>query len=413
MKGKRIFSAIGRALALLFVLAVTALNAVYMNSVYGYLPILLLVVLLAMSLICLLIVSRSLRVQADGGDIQCRRGQSAALTLKLSNRSHLICPRAAAYIYISDLFGGQDDVRTVRFTVPGRDSVEFSFRMEMEHVGCFRVGLDHVELYDLFGLFRKRVPVRGSFSAIVTPCVRPMEQLHLSDEVQNEAARETKISMVGGTDYTGVRAYALGDPMKQIHWKLSAHSREYVTKLQENSRQQEFSVILDLAAPAVSRGELMELNDCLIETALSLVEEIAASEAGYALLYPDQSGAPVRAVPAGREDDADLVRAFARINASPDAAFSDACQLLQQEGQGRNRGSSVAVVTSRITPELLQELLQIQRQRRSPELYFVVPARWSSRELENACAPLRRLDDAGVPWYTVSTAENFRARGEV
>lgn len=413
MNMKRVASVLGKTLLVLLFLALTALPAVYMNSVYGYLPVLLVLVLLALSLVCLQIISRGLRVQSDGCDVQCRRGQSVEITLKLVNRSRLICPRAAAYIYISDLFGGHGDVRAVRFAVPGRDSVEFSFQMEMVHVGCFQVGLDHVELYDFFGLFRKKVPVNGSFSAAVMPCVRPIEQVQLSENAVTEAAQETRISVVGGTDYTGVRAYALGDPMKQIHWKLSAHSREYVTKLQESSRQQEFSVILDLTAPMLDRETLMDLNDCLIETALSLVEEIAARDAGCALWYPNRAGAPERTVPAGREEDGELIRALACINASPDDAFPDACQLLQQEGQGQNRGSNVVVVTSRLTPELLQELLQIKRQRRRPELYFVVPAQWSSRETENACAPLRRLDDWEVPYYVVSTAENFRVRGEV
>lgn len=407
---KHILITLGKVLLLLLVLALAALPAVFMNSVYGYLPVLMLAVLLLVSLVCLLILSRTLGVQADGGDVQCQRGQSVEIALKLVNRSWIFCPRATAYIYISDLFGTSDDVRPVRFAIAGRDSVEFGFQMEMNHIGCFRVGLDHVEIYDFFGLFRKKVPVSGSFSAVVTPCVRAMEQVHLSDDVLTEAAKETKISVVGGTDYTGVRAYALGDPMKQIHWKLSAHTREYVTKLQESNRQQEFSVLLDLTAPALNKEQLMDLNDCLIETALSLVAEAAVNDAGYALLYTDRSGTPARTVPAGREDDVELMRSFACINSHPDDSFPDACQLLQQESQGQNRGSNVAVVTARVTPELLQELVRVKQQRRSPELYFVVPAEWSSRELETACAPLRQLDDAEVPYYVVSTEENFKPR---
>lgn len=406
---RHILRTLGKLLLLLITAAIAGLPAVFTNSVYGYLPLLLLVSLLLLSLVCLLVLSRMLNVQAEGGDVQCRRGQRVEIALKLVNRSILFCPHAVAYIYISDLFGASSDTRAVRFAVAGRDSVDFGFQMEMNHIGCFRVGLDHVDIYDLFGLFRKKVPVSGSFSAVVTPCVRTMEQVHISDDVLTEAAKETKISVVGGTDYTGVRAYALGDPMKQIHWKLSAHTREYVTKLQESNRQQEFSVILDMAAPELGKEQLMDLNDCLIETALSLINEIAAHDAGYALLYADKTGTPVRTVPAGRENDMEIIRSLACICPQPGDAFPDACQLLQQEGQGLNRGSNTAVVTSRPTTQLVQELVQVKQQRRSPELYFIVPAEWSSREVENACAPLRRLEDAEIPYYIVSTAENFRA----
>lgn len=412
MRVRRILTAAGKVAVLLLVFAAAALPAVYMNSVYGYLPVLMLAVLLLLSRLCLLIVSRSLRVRADGGDVQCQRGQSAEIALKLENRAPIFCPRAEAFLYISDLFGSCDEVRAVRFAAAARDSVEFRFQMEMNHVGCFRVGLDHVELYDFFGLFRARVPVEGGFSAVVTARLRPMERACRFDEVHTQAAQETRISVAGGTDYTGVRAYAPGDPMKQIHWKLSAHSREYVTKLQESDRQQEFSVILDLTAPAVGREELMDLNDCLIETALSLMEEAAAQDAGRTLLYPNRAGVPERMTPTGREEDAELIRSLAPVTVSPDATFPDAFRLLRQEGESRNRGSSVAVVTARPTAELLQELLRVRGQRRSPELYFVVPAGWNSRQLEDACTPLRQLDDAEVPYFVVSTAENFGRRAE-
>lgn len=407
-KLKRILSVPAKALLLLIVLALAGLPAVFMNTAYGYLPLLLLAVLLLLSVLCLFVLGRGLSARASGADVQCRRGKSVEIALQLVNRSRLFCPKATAYIYISDLFGIRGAMRALPFAIAGKGTVDFGFEMEMPHVGCFSVGLDHVEIYDFFGVFRKRVPVSGRFSAVITPRVRTMDGVHIADDVLTEASKETKISVVGGTDYTGVRAYALGDPMKQIHWKLSAHTREYVTKIQESNRQQEFAVILDFVTGAAGRERLMDLNDCLIETALSLIAEIAAHDAGYALLYADKSGTPVRTVPLGRDDDAALVRSFALIGPEHDETFPDACQLLQQESQGQNRSSNVAVVTSRVTAELIQELLRVKQQRRSPELYFVIPAEWGSRERENACAPLRQLDDAEVPYFVVSTEENFK-----
>lgn len=394
-------------IAWVVVAAIVIAPAVFLNTVYGYLPALLLILLIIASVVSLFVVSRNLSVETDCADVQCERGESVDIGLKLVNHCILSCPQATAYLYISDLFGKNDSVRTVRFTIGSKATVDFSFGMEMTHIGCYSIGLDHVEVWDLLGLFHRKVPVSGRFTATVTPHRRAMDSLLISEDAAAEASTETKISVIGGTDYTGVRAYALGDPMKQIHWKLSAHTREYVTKLQESNFQQEFSVLLDFSAEKnPDHEQLMDLNDCLIETALSLVTEVTAQDASCSLLYSDKSNAVTKVIPSGQDDDVELIRSFAGITPTPDANFPDACQLLQQEAQASSRSSNVLLVTSHITTDLVHELIRTKQQRRSPELWFVVPAEWSQRELETARLPLKQLDDADIPYFTVSTAVN-------
>ena len=393
------------------VIAVVCAPAVFLNTVYGYLPALLLLLLLIASAVSLLVVSRNLSVETDCADVQCERGESVDIGLKLVNHSILCCPKATAHLYISDLFGKNDSTRTVHFTISGKETVDFSFGMEMTHVGCYSIGLDHVEVWDLLGVFHRKVPVSGRFTATVTPHRRAMDSLQFSEEAAVESSAETKISVIGGTDYTGVRAYALGDPMKQIHWKLSAHTREYVTKLQESNFQQEFSVLLDFAAEKNSDHEqLMDLNDCLIETALSLVSEVTEQDASCSLLYCDKSNTVTKVMPSGQDDDVELIRSFAGITPMPSGEFPDACSLLQEEAQASSRSSNVLLVTSHITTDLVHELIRTKQQRRSPELWFVVPAEWSERELETARRPLKQLDDADIPYFTVSTAVNQTAK---
>jgi uncharacterized protein (DUF58 family) len=393
------------------VLAPVCLPAVFLNTIYGYLPALFLALLVLLSLVSLWSVRAKLTVEAGQADVQCQRGESVDVALRLKNSSVLCCPKAVAYLTISDLFGQNDSVRPVPFALGGRAAVELSFAMELTHIGCYSIGLDQVEVWDPLGLFRRRVPVSGRFTAVVTPRRRAVEELSLADDPAAESVRETGISVLGGTDYTGVRGYALGDPMKQIHWKLSAHTREYVTKLQESNFQREFCVLLDFAAEKNPDTEqLMELNDCLIETALSLVSAVSAQDAGCSLLYCGRGNTVERVTAQAQEDDGELIRSFAGVTAEPGADFPDACQLLQQEAQASSRSGNVLLVTSRVTETLVQELIRTKQQRRSPALWFVVPAAWSSRQVETACQPLKQLEEAGIPYFTVSTAVNQRAQ---
>lgn len=393
-----------RLFLLLLILLISAVPAVYMNSIFGYLPVITVLVLLIISLVCLFVLSGRVGVETDSGSITCLRGDVLTVNMRLVNRSVLFCPQAKAHVYISDIYGDADDRRIVTFTVSGRGNVELGFDMEMPHIGCFKIGVDRIEIFDFFGVFSRRITVSGGLTAVVTPRIRPVEEVNIADELLTEVVKETKVSVVGGTDYTGVRPYALGDPMKQIHWKLSAHSREYVTKVQESNRQQEFAVLIDFDSTEESKDIRMDLNDCIVETALSLVEEISDRDAGCALIYVDRDDSPMRANPSGRADDIDLVKSFALIG-KRNGEFG-ICQLLQQEGSGLNRSSNVIVVTSMITDELLQELIRIRVQRRNPELYFIIPAEWSTREREKACSPLSILNDSEIPCTVVSTEIN-------
>lgn len=402
------------AVAWLLVIAAAGLPAVFMNSVYGYLPVIFLLIAMAASAAGLFYVRNKMVTEASADDVSCERGSSVDIALKLVNNSFIFCPKASADMYISDLFGANDSVRHINFMLAGHEALDFGFGMDMSHIGLYTVGLEKIDIYGFFGVLKLSVPLSCRFTAAVTPRIRPLDEFHVVDEVLSEASMDTRITVAGGTDYTGVREYELGDPMKQIHWKLSAHSREYVTKLQESSRQQEFSVILDFAAESGSDSEtMMDINDCLIETALSIIDDISRHDAGYTLLFCNRDKNIVRTVPMGRETDIDLIKSFSVITPSPDVLYPDGAQILQQESGARNRSTNVVIVTSRLTNELIQETLKVRRQKRMPELYFIVPASWSKREMQDASAPLRRLDVMEIPYHLITTDENLKARSAV
>ena len=154
----------------------------------------------------------------------------------------------------------------------------------------------------------------------------------------------------------------------------------------------------------------MDINDCLIETALSIINDISRHDASYTLLFCDRTNNIVRTTPAGRDTDMELIRSFSVITPSPDLLYPDGAQILQQESNVRNRSTNVDIVTSRLTDDLIQETLKVRRQKRMPELYFVVPASWSKREVKDASAPLRRLDSMEIPYHLITTDENIKAK---
>lgn len=385
---------------------VTLLPAVYMNTIYGYFPALFLAAALVFSWGSMYRVQRKISIQSNFQNGECERGKSVEAGLGIVNQSIFLCPKAVANIFISDLFDGTDALNSVLFTLAPKEKADFRLDMDMPHVGIYHVGIRDMKVCDYFDFFHKLVPVKGEYQVVVKPRIRTLEELMENDMVLEETSQDTRTTVLNGMDYVGVREYAMGDSMKQIHWKLSAHSQGYLTKLQESSRQMDFSVICDFAALDEDDKEvLMDIQDALIETSLSLIDTIARIYTSYSLLYCTKEHTVRRTTPKGRDDDLSLMKDFSVITSHPAPDYPDACRILTEEGGQANRSTNVLVVTSRVTDELLQELLRIKRQRRSPELWQVVPAGYNSRQMEKLRTRLRQLDEANIHHCFVYTTD--------
>jgi uncharacterized protein (DUF58 family) len=94
-----------------------------------------------------------------------------------------------------------------------------------------------------------------------------LNEVKLEDKLLTESKAFLNSTQNDGYDYTGVREYAFGDSMKRIHWKLSAHSSEYMTKITETCRKSDMTVVIDFAAPKLRRDMVPGIYDCLVETA--------------------------------------------------------------------------------------------------------------------------------------------------
>ena len=402
-----IFKLIGKVLLWILALAFIAVPAVIINKIYGYLLLLFVVILVGASVGIMFYLKKKIHIAEHGDNVYCRRGEDVSVDMQIVNDSRIFCPKLTANIYISDLFGEVNVERESRFMLAAKESVNYGFDSDMSHIGVYSIGINKITIYDFTGFFHTTIPAEGKFSACILPKIRHMEELHISEDINAESSSNTRVTVVGGTDYTGVREYALGDPMKQIHWKLSAHSREYMTKLQESNRQQEYSVVLDFASIKYEDSDyLMDVNDTLIETALSLIADISTHDAGYKLMYCNRKRLVDSVIPEGRANDMELITDFMPIKAVPDPSFPGAYTILQEEEKGQNRSTNVLVVTSRPTVDLIQELQRIKNQRRSPELYLVIPSGWNQRQREEMCAPLRQLEEYGVPYFIIETDIN-------
>ena len=402
MGGKRLRRNLLCLLGAAAVLLISLVPARYSNEVYAYLPFFALLCLLLLSLAGTLLLRRGVRVTSESQDMECRRGESLPMAVQVRNDGPLSCPQARAWLYVSNLFREEDTVTPASFTLAGRSVSDFSFDIKMTHVGEYRAGLRDMEVYGFLGLFRLPVPGRRDLRVTVLPREVLPRELELSDKMLTESHDQHKSMVSDGFDYSGVREYAMGDSMKRIHWKLSAHSLDYMTKITETSRRNDLTVLLDISAPAGTDGETLAcLYDALVETALSFTRQAAGLDTEYSLIFPDRRGELCRTVPKGREDERELLHRLATFQDLQGAGALDGAQMIQAERKTAGGSSNLIVCTALVTEELLRELVSVKQQRRSPTLCYILPHGTDRAGREAAMRPLRLLDEYGIGYLAV------------
>ena len=402
----RLRNTVAKTAVIFVILLIALLPAGYTGTIYGYLPFLALLVFFFVSFLYLWVIRGQIRFETEAFDTVCRRGEKVSVALKIINGSFLICPKARAQLCVSDLFGGDDTVSSTTFTMGGRSNSVFSFDIEMKHIGVYTAGVKTLRIYDMTGLFCVTIPGSRDFTVAVLPRTYSLDEIELEDRLLTESRNTQRGTVSDGFDYTGVREYALGDSMKRIHWKLSAHSSGYMTKITETSYKSDMTVALDLTAPPLDRKLLADIYDCLIETGLSCVEQALAKEVEHSLVFVGRDQEIIRVAAKGELDHEKLIRLMPVICADPNTDMPDGADIIEQERRSGNRSYNIILCTAKITERLIRELITVKQQQRNPMLCYVIPPGSGSGGTAAISAPLQPLEAYGITYRIIEAEGN-------
>jgi uncharacterized protein (DUF58 family) len=222
----------------------------------------------------------------------------------------------------------------------------------------------------------------------------------------------------------GVREYAVGDPLKRIHWLTSVRRNQLMVKEFEQDPQSEVWLFLDAHRSAhVSKpGEAFEAppTDDLfllkrkkinlppstleysISAAASLARYFLAGRRSVGLVTA--SGRTYKVIPAERSErqEAKILEALAFIHA--ESLFTLPALVTAQMGQ-LPQGSSAILVTPTIYPELLIAVDGLQRRNLRPVVVLMMTLSFGSRASNEDIA--KSLEERRVPVCRVYCDEDL------
>lgn len=393
-------------LVLCLMLALVVGSDEYRPTAVGWIPFLACATAIVCAFLYVQVLKRSLRLMERSNVTDCTRDEAVSFKVRFANRCPLFFFRMEAHFFTADLYGNPVSHRATTIALAPFEKYDMPFTTRFEHIGTYRAGLDRVVVYDFLRLFSATLEGPKRTRVQVVPRLVPVSDIPFSNDAVVETTKAARSAFSDSMDYAAVREYTWGDPLKHIHWKLSARTENYMTKLFETYTNPGVAVIMDFYGPGSGALDLMRMFDCVVETGFSVARYAQWRGMDTEVHYCDKAGGHVRR-PTWRQDDLpQIVSDMPRFSNDPKRA-DDALQLLEGQIRSIHGQSNVVMCTANLSARMVETVVEAKLHRREPIMFAVVPKGLEGRERDQWLAPLGRLDAAGIGYVVLSSSSEL------
>jgi len=205
----------------------------------------------------------------------CFRQDNAYVSVRVENRL-LPVPRCSFRLRLVNRLSGHSEV--LRRHVEGGNN--WYARLDTTHVGVLSCCVEKARVYDYLKLFR--IPVRAGQTVEVL--VRPREEEPSSlPNLSRFLTKQLKPKPGGGfSEEHELRDYREGDPLRDIHWKLSVKTDRLILREAQEPVRRRVLLTLDLAGMA-------DQIDSVLGRFLWMSKWLLEHEVSHELLWIDPS----------------------------------------------------------------------------------------------------------------------------
>lgn len=207
--------------------------------------------------------------------------------------------------------------------------------------GVFHLGPWEVVSGDPLGIFRVRWELPTQRTVLVYPRVMRLPQLTLPRGTAAGQTRELRPSPVEEVTAAGVRAYRPGDPLRRIHWLMTAHRGHLISRTFDVAPSGDMWIVLDLDAWVQAGKGMTSTEEYGVILAASLAAKMLAEGRAVGLACAGEY--PVVSAPrAGTGHLWVLLGHLARVRCGGETPLA---ALLDQVRPMFGRGRTLVVIT--------------------------------------------------------------------
>jgi uncharacterized protein (DUF58 family) len=259
-------------------------------------------------------------------------------------------------------------------------------------------------LEDPFGLERAEVDLSTGGALLVYPRLVEVDRLFSEAGADDHGGRRLLLRRPTGFDLHSVREYEQGESLRKVHWRSTARRGQLMVKELEDEPRDEVAVLLDASAGTLAGTPPDSSFDMQVRAAGSILRAHARRGRRVALVV-NSAGRETLSL-RGEEGDwrgaMELLAAAEPNGVTPAAAFLG-------EGSAAGRALDLALVTARLTPDLVERVVQRAASRRGIAVVYVDAPSFVGRR--GAPEPgLLRLQTLGIPVAVLRHGDDLAAR---
>jgi hypothetical protein len=349
------------------------------------------------------------------------KGERVVYKYVFSNKSILLNPYLTSnFSKTSMLISELDGI--VGFSIKPRGTKQKEYGILCKYRGVYELGICEVFVEDFFGIFKHKIPIDMNFTLTVYPKIIDISNfIPLISTVDDDA--ETSNTIVRNRRETGdIRNYVYGDPIKSVHWKLSAKLNQLLVKSQQEAGGNMSVVVLDLYShiyedPKCTTEMRLAIQDKLIEV-LCAITHYLANKKHPACLASDNN------------DELNFINfsdipTFQRVyQYCCKVVFDSATEttaLLEMLSESNIAATGIFLVTSNLTFDLLEGLVKLTnsvhfmptssgygKSKEHAKILYVVPPFLSKNELAKLDALIKAFRDSEFDVIVFETESDTR-----
>ena len=247
-------------------------------------------------------------------------------------------------------------------------------------------------LDDPFGLERVEQALPGEGTLLVYPRLADLDGV-FSQGIEAHQGRRLALWRPAGFDLHSVREYQEGESLRKVHWPTTARRGELMVKDFDDAARDEVAVILDAQAGLEVGAPPDSSFEAQVRAAGSILQAHVRAGRRSVLVV---NGAR-RAMQEVHTHGAEWRQALELLASVEPDGPEPLANLLSDEASHAARALELVVVTSAVTPPLVDRLGQRARARRRVSLAFVDAASFAQPPKATTEPLLLRLQAAGVP----------------
>lgn len=372
-----------RYIACLALILLTALASTELDNLYGRMPLCFILSILILSVVYAFIVYKLFSFVENDVDKTCIRGKAFHYQYVIANDSPLFFPHIRTVF-----FNGFEQIQR-DFTVKPHESKTIETEFKFQHIGKYDVGFLSAKVFDPLDFFY--IPFENScHQVLVEPRIADIEQvLDIKNDDDPKQALFSFLKRSNTENYDGVRPYVPGDDMKRIHWKLTAHTGKYMSRLNENSQSFAVSIFIDLFQPEYEGENALCVFDSLIESSLAVANYSIERNFDVNFIYNRKGSLVTNTItnPAMLKKTA---QTFASYRYDATTHMEDLLGKFQFSRQGF---INFVVFTPNLTYDLAYFIARLKSIGKNPVLFYIVPKSKASAGVKRI---LEYLENRGI-----------------